>query len=39
MHRVLKPGGEALIIDLRKDVTNAEIDAAVQAWGWARSIR
>jgi hypothetical protein len=24
------PGGEALIIDLRKDVTNAEIDAAVR---------
>jgi ubiquinone/menaquinone biosynthesis C-methylase UbiE len=33
MHRVLKPGGEALIIDLRKDVTNAEIDAAVQHMG------
>ncbi|HXQ10656.1 MAG TPA: class I SAM-dependent methyltransferase [Caulobacteraceae bacterium] len=30
MHRVLKPGGEAVIADLRKDVTNAEIDAAVE---------
>jgi ubiquinone/menaquinone biosynthesis C-methylase UbiE len=30
MHRVLKPGGGAVIIDLRKDVTNAEIDAAVE---------
>jgi ubiquinone/menaquinone biosynthesis C-methylase UbiE len=30
MHRVLKPGGEALIIDLRRDVTNAQIDAAVR---------
>ncbi|HXQ46343.1 MAG TPA: class I SAM-dependent methyltransferase [Caulobacteraceae bacterium] len=30
MHRVLKPGGQAVIIDLRKDVTNAEIDAAVE---------
>ena len=30
MHRVLKRGGESVIIDLRKDVTNAEIDAAVE---------
>ena len=30
MHRVLTPGGAAVIIDLRKDVTNAEIDAAVE---------
>ncbi len=30
MHRVLNPGGEAVIIDLRKDITNADIDAAVE---------
>jgi ubiquinone/menaquinone biosynthesis C-methylase UbiE len=30
MHRVLKAGGAALIIDLSKDVTNAQIDAAVE---------
>jgi len=33
MHRVLAPGGEALIIDLRKDVSNAEIDTAVGRMG------
>jgi ubiquinone/menaquinone biosynthesis C-methylase UbiE len=30
MHRVLAPGGHALIHDLRKDVTGAEIDREVQ---------
>jgi ubiquinone/menaquinone biosynthesis C-methylase UbiE len=29
MHRVLRPGGEARIIDLRADASPAEIDAAV----------
>jgi ubiquinone/menaquinone biosynthesis C-methylase UbiE len=29
MHRVLKPGGEAVIIDLRSDVRLAEVDAYV----------
>ncbi len=30
MRRVLKPGGEALIIDMRKDATDAAIDACVE---------
>jgi ubiquinone/menaquinone biosynthesis C-methylase UbiE len=30
MHRVLKPGGQASIIDLRKDATREEIDAEVR---------
>jgi ubiquinone/menaquinone biosynthesis C-methylase UbiE len=29
MHRVLKPGGDALIIDLRSDASPSEIDACV----------
>jgi ubiquinone/menaquinone biosynthesis C-methylase UbiE len=29
MHRVLRPGGAALIIDLRNDASDAELDAAV----------
>jgi ubiquinone/menaquinone biosynthesis C-methylase UbiE len=29
MHRVLRPGGEALIIDMRNDATDTEIDIAV----------
>jgi ubiquinone/menaquinone biosynthesis C-methylase UbiE len=33
MHRVLKPGGKALIIDLRKDASASEIDTAVQEMG------
>ena len=31
MRRVLKPGGEALVIDMRSDTTNEEIDGAVRA--------
>jgi len=31
MRRVLKPGGEALVIDMHRDVTNEEIDSAVRA--------
>jgi ubiquinone/menaquinone biosynthesis C-methylase UbiE len=30
MHRVLRPGGTAVISDLRKDASHAEIDAAVK---------
>jgi ubiquinone/menaquinone biosynthesis C-methylase UbiE len=30
IHRVLKPGGKASIIDLRKDASPAEIDAEVR---------
>ena len=36
MHRVLKPGGTALIVDLRKDATAREIDAAVAEMGLGR---
>ncbi len=36
MHRVLKPGGEAQIIDLRGDVPPAEIDAYVNGMGLGR---
>jgi ubiquinone/menaquinone biosynthesis C-methylase UbiE len=36
MHRVLKPGGKALIIDLRRDASHAEIDAAVNGMGLGR---
>jgi ubiquinone/menaquinone biosynthesis C-methylase UbiE len=36
MHRVLKPGGEAIIIDLRGDVRPAEIATAVDGMGLGR---
>jgi ubiquinone/menaquinone biosynthesis C-methylase UbiE len=36
MHRVLRPGGEALIVDLRKDVSLAEIDKYVEQSGRKR---
>ena len=39
MHRVLKPGGRALIIDLRKDASIDDIDAYIRRsdLGWANS--
>jgi ubiquinone/menaquinone biosynthesis C-methylase UbiE len=36
MHRVLRPGGEALVVDLRKDVSLKEIDAYVKQSGRRR---
>jgi ubiquinone/menaquinone biosynthesis C-methylase UbiE len=36
MHRVLRPGGEAVIADLRKDVSLAEIDSYVKQSGRSR---
>jgi ubiquinone/menaquinone biosynthesis C-methylase UbiE len=33
MHRALRPGGEALVIDMRRDATNAALDAAVRDMG------
>jgi ubiquinone/menaquinone biosynthesis C-methylase UbiE len=36
MHRVLRPGGEAVIADLRKDVSLEEIDAYVRQSGRRR---
>jgi ubiquinone/menaquinone biosynthesis C-methylase UbiE len=33
MHRVLRPGGQALIEDLRKDISMDEIDAYVEQSG------
>src|SRR5262249_56612983 len=40
MHRVLKPGGKAVILDLRPDATSAEIDAEVSKMraGWFSSL-
>jgi ubiquinone/menaquinone biosynthesis C-methylase UbiE len=36
MHRVLQPGGQALIIDLRSDASAAAIDAHVKGMGLGR---
>jgi ubiquinone/menaquinone biosynthesis C-methylase UbiE len=33
MHRVLRPGGEALIIDMRRDASNVAIDHEVRGMG------
>jgi ubiquinone/menaquinone biosynthesis C-methylase UbiE len=40
MQRVLKPGGRALIIDLRKDASLADIDSYIKSaqLGWANSL-
>jgi ubiquinone/menaquinone biosynthesis C-methylase UbiE len=40
MHRVLKPGGNALIIDLRKDASMDDIEAYIERsdLGWANSL-
>ena len=36
MYRVLRPGGEAMVVDLRKDVSLEEIDAYVKHSGRSR---
>ena len=36
MYRVLRPGGEAIVLDLRKDVSLDEIDAYVKQSGRSR---
>lgn len=36
MHRVLKAGGEALIIDMRRDATDAALDQSVKAMNLSR---
>ncbi len=40
IHRVLKPEGRALIVDLRKDASMEDIDAYIKRsdLGWANSI-
>jgi ubiquinone/menaquinone biosynthesis C-methylase UbiE len=40
MHRVLKPGGKALILDLRPDASSAEINAEItkMGLGWLNSL-
>jgi hypothetical protein len=40
MHRVLKPGGGALIVDLRKDPSMDDINAYIKQseLGWANSV-
>ncbi len=36
MHRVLKPGGKALIVDLRHDASRADVDRMVKEMGLNR---
>lgn len=40
MHRVLKPGGRAIIMDLRKDASLGDIDAYIESTGlgWVNSL-
>jgi ubiquinone/menaquinone biosynthesis C-methylase UbiE len=38
MHRVLRPGGTALIIDLRPDASPADINAYVRRLGWVNRL-
>ena len=40
MHRVLKPGGQALIVDLRNDASMADINAYIKQsnLGWANAV-
>jgi ubiquinone/menaquinone biosynthesis C-methylase UbiE len=40
MHRVLKPGGQALIVDLRKDASMDDINAYIKQsdLGWANAV-
>jgi ubiquinone/menaquinone biosynthesis C-methylase UbiE len=40
MHRVLKPGGQALIVDLRRDASMDDINAYIKQsdLGWANSV-
>jgi ubiquinone/menaquinone biosynthesis C-methylase UbiE len=37
MHRILRPGGQALIIDMRRDASNEAIDQAVRGMGLSRT--
>ena len=40
MHRVLKPAGRAVIMDVRKDASILDIDAYIRSvgWGWKTAL-